>query len=109
MLPLGSSVVPNRLLPWELDVVELPSSGHISLVGEIDMDSSVSFDVDGSKVKLIHCVVVLGDEVSQQHNSWPHEHGIDEEVLAVTIVEPSDQLSLSLVKDGHWPLSGFRH
>ena len=62
--PGSCGVVTNRLFLWKFDIVQLPSCRYISLIGQVNMDSSALFNVNTAEVKLVHSVVVFGEEIS---------------------------------------------
>lgn len=43
--------------------MELPFSSHFSEIGKINMDGSIPFNIDFSKVKFIKCIIILGREI----------------------------------------------
>ena len=56
----------------EFHVVKLPFGCHFGLVGEVDVDGSVSLDINLAKVQLIKSVVVLREEISQNYHFGSH-------------------------------------
>lgn len=103
--PRSGGVVANCLFLWERYVVELPSGGHVGLVGQVNVDSSALFDVHSAEVELIHGVIILREEIGEDLHLWSHQDTVKEELLLVAVGKICDQLSISFISDGHWPLS----
>lgn len=103
--PRSGGVVANCLFLGEFYVVELPSGGHIGVVGQVNVDCSALLDVHSAEVKLIHGVIILRKEIGEDLHLWSHQDTVKEELLLVTVGEISDQLAISFISDGHGPLS----
>lgn len=101
--PRCCSIMTNSLLLGELDIIKLPSCCNISLIWEIYMNCSGFFDVNFTKIELIHSIIILREEVCEYLHFWSHENSIEEKLLLVTICKVWNEFTLSLIENCHWP------
>ena len=56
-----------------------------------------------AEVKLVHCIIIFTQEISENLHFRSHQYSIEEQFLLITVGEVSNKLATSLIENCHGP------
>ena len=103
LFPLGRGVLADGLLLWELHIAQGPVGRHLGDVAQEDLDFPGSVYIANGELDLVLRLVVLGHLLGEEDYLWSQQLAIQLELLSISILERSNQLSFPLVLHDHGP------